>query len=144
MCHQALGNSFSTPKTHPAVHTRHIHHPHHCKQAKQAQLLHWIHETEYVGGEERPLHSVSRHTMSKQGRLFYSSSCTPVLSEAEGSSVGTKLAKQCSPRLNPLLILPGAAQENKKIIKPLLLTGRHAKVCQQLPYGFSSCKYAFG
>lgn len=40
---------------------------------------------------------------------------------------------QCSPLLNSLLILHGAARENKQIIKPLLLTGKHANVCQQQP-----------
>lgn len=133
MWHQVLGNLFSTPKSHPAVHTRHIHHPHHCEQAKQAQLLCWIHEPGHVGGEQRPLHSVSRQTMSKQDRLCYCSSRTPVLSYTEGSSTYKTCRDQCSPRLNSLLIWHGASQGNKQIIKPLLLTGGHVKVCQQQP-----------
>lgn len=134
-------NSFSTPKTQPAVYTRHFHHPHCCKQAKQAQLLCWIHEPECVGGEGRPLHSVSRCTMSKQGRLFY---CASVPLSCLELKAAVQVRNLQGSMLTMFKLSPDLAQCCSREQANNQALAAYREACQGLPAVAWGCKCDFG
>lgn len=98
-------------------------------------------EPECVGGEGRPLHSVSRCTMSKQGRLFY---CASVPLSCLELKAAVQVRNLQGSMLTMFKLSPDLAQCCSREQANNQALAAYREACQGLPAVAWGCKCDFG